>query len=271
MSQPMHILLVEDTPSDIRLTQEALKDCGEAHCRLSIVHDGVEAMEFINKVAGTTDQPDLILLDLNMPRMNGHQVLAELGQMDAMRTTPVILLTVSQDEHDIMQALKVKMNYYLSKPVDGEKLGSLLRAMRELSANEMVVQNLRGEDAHVRYVIAGNPHTQPEVLARLAVERNATIRKRVAENPNTPVAVLNLLVEDPKAEVRSGIGENTNAPLRLLERLAKDTNDDVRLAVASNPRVPVELLRRLSVDQNAYVMAAAQKTLDAIGAGWWKQ
>jgi chemotaxis family two-component system response regulator Rcp1 len=264
VSSKLHILLVEDTPSDIRLTKEALQDSGFEH-ELSVVNDGEQAIDFLNANASSAQKPDLLLLDLNMPKKNGHEVLEEMKDMTAYAETPVILLTVSQDDHDIAKALHLKMNYYLPKPVTSEKLEALLRAMQEL-ASDSAAKLARGEDAHVRYVIAGNPHTASPILARLAVERNPTIRMRVAENRNTPLAVLEQLMEDPSAEVRAAIAENSNAPSRLLERLAKDRNEDVRLAVALNPRVPLQILRQLSIDSNGYVMSAAQKTLDALGA-----
>lgn len=264
MSNNTRILLVEDTPSDVRLTKEALKDCKLEHS-LHVVNDGEQAMDYLRSVAGTDEQPDLLLLDLNMPKKNGHEVLAEMKQLAQYRHTVVILLTVSQDEQDIAKALNLKMNYYLPKPVTGEKLDTLLQAMRDLASDDKV-ELVGGEDVHVRYVIAGNPHRSPVVLTKLAVEKNANIRARVAENGNTPVTVLEQLLEDPSAEVRAGIAENVSVPARFLERLAKDSNEDVRMAVAMNPRVPIQILRNLSTDGNGYVMSAAQKTLDALGA-----
>ena len=264
MPDRIHVLLVEDTPSDVRLTKEALIDSGLEH-ELSVVNDGEQAMDFLKTHLSPDQRPDLILLDLNMPKKNGHEVLKELTDIPEYKNTPVILLTVSQDDGDIEKALSLKMNYYIPKPVTSEKLDALLHAMQEL-ATESGGKLARGEDAHVRYVIAGNPHTSANVLSKLAFERNAHIRRRVAENPNTPLSVLDNLIEDPSEEVRAGLAENPNLPTRLLERLAKDSNEDVRLSIATNPRAPLKLLRQLSTDTNGYVMSAAQKTLDDIGA-----
>jgi two-component system, chemotaxis family, response regulator Rcp1 len=262
VSGRIQILLVEDTPSDVRLTKEALKDAAFDH-QLSVVNDGEQAMDYLRQHANSPEKPDLLLLDLNMPKKNGHEVMDEMKELPEYQDTPVILLTVSQDEQDIAKALQLKMNYYLSKPVTGDKLETLLKAMKEL-ATDSGAKLARGEDAHVRYVIAGNPHTSSAILARLAVERNPTIRTRVAENPNTPLTTLEQLIEDPSSEVRAGIAENPKAPTEMLERLSKDNNEDVRLAVAMNPRVPQQILRKLSGDDNGYVMSAAQKTLDGI-------
>src|SRR5690242_19679566 len=110
MDQAMNILLVEDSPSDIRLTQEALKDT-ELKYTLSIANDGEQALDLLlNSKGDKTKIPDLILLDLNMPRKNGHDVLAGLKESPWLEHVPVILMTVSQDEHDILKALHLILN-----------------------------------------------------------------------------------------------------------------------------------------------------------------
>src|SRR5579862_8693100 len=129
MTAPLQIVLVEDTPSDVRLTQEALKD-GDLKYDLTVLNDGVEAMEYFQKTAGQPKQAQIVLLDLNMPKKNGHEVLSELKQIAAYKHTPVILLTVSRDEDEILKALHLKMNYYLGKPVTSEKLNTLLNAIQ---------------------------------------------------------------------------------------------------------------------------------------------
>jgi two-component system, chemotaxis family, response regulator Rcp1 len=264
MADRVEILLVEDTPSDVRLTQEALKDSQLNH-NLTVVNDGDQALEFLKKVAGSPQQPGLILLDLNMPKKNGHEVLDELKDMKTYIDVPVILLTVSRDEEDILKALRVKMNYYLGKPVTAEKLNTLLKAINDLRTEGPSKANLQGEDAHVRYVMAGNPHTSPAVLTALAAENNAHIRMRVAENPRTPVDLLHKLAADSEPDVRLGVAENQNAPESLLEKLASDANDDVRLGIASNPKIPVPILRRLSEDEHPHVAGTAAATLSKLG------
>src|SRR5579883_869944 len=163
MADRVEILLVEDTPSDVRLTQEALKD-SRLNYNLTVVNDGEQAMEFFRKVAGTPRQPDLVLLDLNMPKKNGHEVLQEMKDIPALKDVPVILLTVSRDEDEILRALHLKLNYYLGKPVTSDKLNVLLEAIYDLQRQPSSRPKLDGQDAqdaHVRYVLAGNPHTSP--------------------------------------------------------------------------------------------------------------
>src|SRR5688572_28669739 len=109
-------------------------------------------MEYFNKVLGTPQQPKIVLLDLNMPKKNGHEVLAELKDKPQLKDMTVILLTVSRDEDDILKALDLKMNYYLGKPVTSEKLNALLAQMESLSSNEQHKAKLSGDDAHIRYV-----------------------------------------------------------------------------------------------------------------------
>ena len=259
MTARLQIVLVEDTPSDIRLTQEALKD-GDLDCELTVLNDGVQAMDYFKKVAGQPSQPQIVLLDLNMPKKNGHEVLAELKQIDAYKHTPVVLLTVSRDEDEILKALHLKMNYYLGKPVTGEKLNALLKAIQELHAGS-AARDLDGEDAHVRYVMAGNPHTSAAILSKLAVEKAARIRARVAENPQTPQDVLATLAKDPEAEVRLAVAENPRVPDEILEKLASDINDDVRFALASNPKLPAKILQLLAADSQPHIVASANKSL----------
>ncbi len=117
--KPIDILLVEDNLGDARLTEEALKE-GKVTNNLSIVKDGVEALAFLRREEGFADapRPDLILLDLNMPRMDGRQVLAEIKQDDALKAIPVVVLTTSRNSDDINQAYDLNCNCYIAKPVD---------------------------------------------------------------------------------------------------------------------------------------------------------
>lgn len=259
MTSRLQIVLVEDTPSDIRLTQEALKE-GDLNYELTVLNDGEQAMQYFKKVAGSAQQPDMVLLDLNMPKKNGHEVLAELKQIESFKAVPVILLTVSRDEDEILKALHLKMNYYLGKPVTSEKLNTLLKAIHDLH-HDNKTPGIDTEDMHVRYVMAGNPHTSLAVLSKLALEKNARIRARVAENPNTPIDVLTTLANDSDPDVRVAIAENTKAPLSLLEKLAGDDNDDVRLGLASNPKMPEPILKRLASDAQPHIVASAVKSL----------
>jgi hypothetical protein len=114
---------------------------------------------------------------------------------------------------------------------------------------------------HVRRVVAGNPNTPKQVLARLAGDQLPGIRQRVAENPKTPVEVLVSLAADEHPDVRLAVAENSNTPPEVLATLATDCDLDVRYGVAENPHMPEEILLRLSDDENPYVRCRALKTL----------
>ena len=113
------ILLVEDNPGDVRLTREALKD-SKIQNRLYVAEDGVEAMRFLrhHDEYSNAPRPDIILLDLNLPRMHGSEVLREIKADDELRTIPVVVLTTSDDEHDVLAAYDLQANCYITKPVD---------------------------------------------------------------------------------------------------------------------------------------------------------
>ena len=268
MESNIEILLVEDTPSDVRLTQEALKR-SELKYTLTVVNDGVEAMELLHSLKDTFGKklPDIILLDLNMPRKNGHEVLHEISQDPKLKEVPVVLLTVSQRDEDVMEALRTKMNFYLAKPVTSNKLSVLLRAIFVLQSGEIVERKPMASETHVRLVLAGNPHTAHSILGRLATDENYKIRVRVAENPETPEHLLKELAGDKHYEVRIGVSENPHVSQALLEQLAGDENDDVRLAIAGNKLVPTSILARLVDDPNTFVSASATKTLASLASG----
>lgn len=117
----MQILLVEDNPGDIRLTQEALKE-GDIQNVLHVVKDGVEAMEFLRKKEKYSEMPtpDIILLDLNLPRKDGREVLADIKTDENLKMIPVIVLTTSDTDQDIIKSYKLHANCFITKPVDLE-------------------------------------------------------------------------------------------------------------------------------------------------------
>ncbi len=133
MKNPVEILLVEDSPADIALTEEALKESGLDNT-LTIVTDGEQAIEYLSKRGKYKDaeSPDLILLDLNMPKKSGHEVLEVIKDNPKLEEIPVVVLTVSEAEEDITRALGLKMNYYLNKPVNVQKLAPILTTIIEL-------------------------------------------------------------------------------------------------------------------------------------------
>ncbi|ARJ67871.1 response regulator [Magnetospirillum sp. ME-1] len=131
-SEAFEILLVEDNPGDARLAQEALKE-GRMTSRLKVVVDGVEAMSFLRRegpYAGSP-RPNLILLDLNLPRKDGRQVLAELKADEDLRRIPVVVLTTSQAEQDVLRSYDLHANCYITKPVDLDRFISVVRSIEE--------------------------------------------------------------------------------------------------------------------------------------------
>ncbi len=131
-AEPARILLVEDNPGDIRLTKEAFKN-GRIENDLHVVSDGVDALEFLSQEGEYADapRPDLILLDLNLPRMNGDEVLEELQDDPSLQRIPVIVLTSSQAEEDVIASYDLNANAYLTKPVDPDAFIETVRTFEK--------------------------------------------------------------------------------------------------------------------------------------------
>jgi CheY-like chemotaxis protein len=129
---PIEILLVEDNPGDVRLTKEALRD-GKVRNNLNVAKDGVEALEFLRREGrhANAPRPDLILLDLNLPRMSGREVLAEIKQDPELSTIPVVVLTTSQAEQDIVKAYELNANCYVTKPVDLDQFITVVKSIED--------------------------------------------------------------------------------------------------------------------------------------------
>jgi CheY-like chemotaxis protein len=130
LNRPLSILLVEDNPGDIRLTQEALRE-GNVRNELQVARDGVEALDLLAQRGAFADaaRPDLILLDLNLPRKDGREVLAELKADDTLRRIPVVVLTTSQAEEDIRTSYDLHANCYISKPVELDRFIEVVRSI----------------------------------------------------------------------------------------------------------------------------------------------
>ena len=132
LGKEIEILLVEDNPADVRLTQEALKE-GKVHNNLHVVGDGEQAMDYLYRRGDYAEEvrPDLILLDLNLPRMDGREVLAELKTDDELKRIPVVILTTSQAEEDILRSYNLHANCYITKPVDLDQFISVVRSIED--------------------------------------------------------------------------------------------------------------------------------------------
>ena len=128
----VHVLLVEDSPGDVRLTREAFREANMS-IQMYVASDGVEAMAFLRQEAPYNDapRPDLILLDLNLPRMDGREVLAHIKADDSLKTIPTVILTTSEAEADIVKSYQLQANSYLSKPVGLEAFESLVKSIND--------------------------------------------------------------------------------------------------------------------------------------------
>ncbi len=127
---PIQVLLVEDNPGDVELTRIALED-SKISVNLNVVEDGVEAMAFLRKEDKYADapHPDIVLLDLNLPKKDGREVLAEIKTDDNFKRIPVVVLTTSQAEEDILRAYNLAANCYIAKPVDFDQFVRIVQSI----------------------------------------------------------------------------------------------------------------------------------------------
>ena len=128
----IQVLLVEDSPGDVRLTREAFRDANEA-IHMHVATDGVEAMAFLRRQGAhsAAPRPDLILLDLNLPKMDGREVLALIKADDDLKTIPTVILTTSDAESDIERSYQLQANSYLSKPVQLDAFENLVKSIND--------------------------------------------------------------------------------------------------------------------------------------------
>jgi len=132
IGRPVEILLIEDNPGDVRLTQENFKE-SKIRNNLHVVNDGVEAMDFLHrrgKYVGAV-RPDLILLDLNLPKKDGREVLKEIKTDDELKCIPVVILTISEAEEDILKTYNLHANCYITKPVDLYQFVKVVKSIEE--------------------------------------------------------------------------------------------------------------------------------------------
>lgn len=130
--RPIDILLVEDNPGDVRLTKEALKESRILN-NLYFAKDGVEALAFLNREEPYQEvpKPDLILLDLNLPKMDGRELLAKIKQNPELKRIPVVVVTTSEAEQDILRTYDLHANCYITKPVDLDKFVDIVKGLEE--------------------------------------------------------------------------------------------------------------------------------------------
>ena len=128
----IEILLVEDNPADVRLTREALHE-EKIHNNLNVVKDGVEALAFLRREGRyeKAARPDLILLDLNLPRKGGREVLDEIKNDETLKSIPVVVLTISEAEADILKSYKLHANCYITKPIDLDQFSKVVKSIQE--------------------------------------------------------------------------------------------------------------------------------------------
>ena len=130
--RPIELLLVEDNPGDVRLTQEALRE-GKVRNHLHVAADGVEALAYLRREGehAKAPQPDLILLDLNLPKKSGREVLAEIKADPVLRRIPVVILTVSKAEEDVLKSYNLHANCYITKPVDLDQFLEVVKSIED--------------------------------------------------------------------------------------------------------------------------------------------
>jgi len=129
---PIDILLVEDNLADVRLTKEALIE-EKLHNNLSVVSDGVEALDFLRKKGkyANVSRPDLILLDLNLPKKDGREVLREIKEDDNLKSIPVVVLTISKAEEDVLKTYNLHANCYITKPIDLNQFSHVVKSIKD--------------------------------------------------------------------------------------------------------------------------------------------
>ncbi|HEY4739177.1 MAG: response regulator [Candidatus Acidiferrales bacterium] len=131
-SMSIEVLLVEDSPGDVRLTKEAFRETN-MDIRLHVASDGLEAMAFLRQKGDHVNapRPDLILLDLNLPKMDGRQVLAQIKEDASLKTIPTVILTTSESEADIVKSYQLQANCYLSKPVQLDAFENIVKSIND--------------------------------------------------------------------------------------------------------------------------------------------
>jgi chemotaxis family two-component system response regulator Rcp1 len=131
-TEPVDVLLIEDNPGDVRLTKEALKDA-KLKIHMHVVGDGMEAMAFLRKQGkyAASPRPDLVLLDLNLPKKDGRQVLAEIKEDPDLKRIPVVIITTSKAEEDVLKSYNLHANCYVTKPLDLDQFITVVQSIEQ--------------------------------------------------------------------------------------------------------------------------------------------
>ena len=142
-SRPVNILLIEDNPGDVRLAQEAFKE-GNIHVNLDIAMDGLEAINFLRKIGPYEDAvtPDLVLLDLNLPKKDGREVLSDIKGDPKLRSIPVVILTTSNAEQDILNSYNLHVNCYINKPVDFDRFFDIIQKIEDFWLHTAILPSM---------------------------------------------------------------------------------------------------------------------------------
>ena len=145
---PVEVLLVEDNPGDVRLTQEALREA-KVRNRLHVAADGVAAMAFLRRMPPYENAPvpDLILLDLNLPKKSGLEVLEQVKSDDRLQCIPIVILTTSQAERDVLEGYRLRANAYVTKPVDFDQFLSVIRSIEHFWLEIVKLSPVESDDA----------------------------------------------------------------------------------------------------------------------------
>ncbi len=142
-TRPVNILLVEDNPGDVRLTQEAFRE-GRLSVQLDVVMDGIEAIRYLKREGQYADKalPDLVLLDLNLPKRDGREVLEEIKLDPDLRRLPVVVLTTSNAEQDIQKSYNLYVNCYINKPVDFDRFFEIIQKIEDFWLTTAVLPSM---------------------------------------------------------------------------------------------------------------------------------
>jgi chemotaxis family two-component system response regulator Rcp1 len=145
-TEPVDVLLVEDNPGDVRLTKEALKDA-KLKIHMHVVGDGMEAMAFLRKQGkyAASPRPDLVLLDLNLPKKDGRQVLAEIKEDPDLKRIPVVIITTSKAEEDVLKSYNLHANCYVTKPLDLDQFITVVQSIEQFWLTIVKLPNGQGK------------------------------------------------------------------------------------------------------------------------------